>query len=49
MELQSGRAPYALKWKDFWFSSDTIIIELTHLKNRKVLDQVRERFSDFDE
>ena len=28
MDLQSGRAPYALKWKDFWFSSDTIIVEM---------------------
>ena len=41
MELQSGRAPYALKWKDFWFSSDTIIVEMTHLKNKKMIDQVR--------
>ena len=48
MELQSGRAPYALKWKDFWFSSDTIIVEMTHLKNKKMIDQVRERYSDFD-
>ena len=28
MELQSGGAPYALNWKDFWFSSDTIIVEM---------------------
>jgi len=25
MELQSGRAPYAFKWKDFWVSSDTTL------------------------
>ena len=43
MELQSGRAPYAFKWKDFWFSSDTIIVEMTHLKNKKIIDQVREQ------
>ena len=48
MELQSGRAPYAFKWKDFWFSSDTIIVEMTHLKNKKIIDQVREQYSDFD-
>ena len=48
MKLQSGRAPYILKWKEFCFSSDTIIVEMTHLKNKKVIDQVRERFSDFD-
>jgi hypothetical protein len=48
MDLQSGRAPYALRWKEFWFSSDTIIVEMTHLKNKKIIDQVRERFSNFD-
>ena len=48
MELQPGRAPYAFKWKDFWFSSDTIIVEMTHLKNKKIIDKVRERYSDFD-
>ena len=48
MELQSGRAPYAFKWKDFWFSSDTIIVEMTHLKNKKIIDQVRERYREFD-
>ena len=48
MELKSEKAPFALRWKDFWFTSDTIIVEMTHLKNKKVIDQVRERFSDFD-
>ena len=48
IELQSGRAPYAFKWKDFWFSSDTIIVEMTHLKNKKIIDQVREQYIDFD-
>ena len=37
MDLQSGRSPYAFKWKDFWFSSDTIIVEMTHLKNKKIM------------
>lgn len=46
MNLQSGKAPFVLSWKDFYFTSDTIIIELTHFKNKKVIDQVRERFSD---
>ena len=49
MDLQSGRAPFAFKWKDFWFSSDTIIIEMTHMKNKKIIDQAREQISDFDE
>ena len=49
MDLQSGRAPFAFRWKEFWFSSDTIIIEMTHLKNKKIIDQVRERIGDFDE
>ena len=33
MDLQSGRAPFVLSWKGFYFTSDTIIIEMTHLKN----------------
>ena len=49
MDLQSGRAPFVLSWKEFYFTSDTIIIEMTHLKNKKIIDQVRERISDFDE
>ena len=49
MDLQSKRAPFVFSWKDFWFSSDTIIIEMTHLKNKKIIDQVHERICDFDE
>ena len=49
MELKSKGAPFAFYWKDFCFSSDTIIIEMAHLKNKKIIDQVHERFSNFDE
>ena len=38
-----------MSWKEFYFTSDTIIIEMTHLKNKKIIDQVHERISDFDE
>ena len=49
MELKSKGAPFAFYWKDFCFSSDTIILEMAHLKNKKIIDQVHERFSNFDE
>ena len=39
MELKSKGAPFAFYWKDFCFSSDTIIIEMAHLKNKKIIDQ----------
>lgn len=49
MELQSGRPPYAMKWNDFWFSSDTIIVEMSYPKNKRIIDQVHERIADFTE
>ena len=35
MELKSKGAPYVLAWKNFYFTSDTIIIEMRNLKNKK--------------
>ena len=40
MDFQSGRAPFVLKWKDFCFSSDKIIVEMRNQKNKKIIDQV---------
>ena len=48
MQLQSGRAPYVLSWKDFYFTSDTIIVEMMYGKNQKIVDLVRERLQDPD-
>ena len=40
MDFQSGRALFVLKWKDFCFTSDTIIIEMRSQKNKKIINQV---------
>ena len=49
MKLQSKGAPYVLTWKDFYFTSDTIIVEMRHSKNKKIIDQVYERVENFEE
>ena len=49
MELQSKNAPYVLNWRDFYFTSDTIIVEMSHYKNRKIMDRVYEQVEDFEE
>ena len=35
MDLHSGKPPFTLYWKDFCFSSDTIIVEMRNLQNKK--------------
>ena len=40
MELQSKSAPFVLNWRDFYFTSDTIIVEMSYSKNRKIMDRV---------
>jgi len=49
MDLQSKGAPFVLSWKDFYFTSDTIIVEMRSLKNQKIIDQAREKVEDFEE
>ena len=49
MDLQSKGAPFVLSWKDFYFTSDTIIVEMRSLKNQKIIDQAREIVEDFEE
>ena len=49
MNLQSKGAPYVLTWKDFYFTSDTIIVEMRHSKNKKIIDQLYERVENFEE
>lgn len=41
MDLRSGKAPFGLAWKDFYLTSDTIIVEMIGIKNKKIVDQVR--------
>lgn len=49
MDLQSKGAPFVLFWKDFYFTSDTIIVEMRSLKNQRIIDQAREKVEDFEE
>ena len=48
MELQSSNPPYELSWKDFCFSSDSIIVELNYAKNKEIINQVEELVDDID-
>lgn len=48
MELQSKGAPFVLTWKDFYFTSDTIIVEMRSRKNKKIVDQAIELVDDFE-
>ena len=48
MNLQSGRAPFVLSWKEFYFTSDTIIVEMMYGRNQKIVDQVRDLLNDPD-
>ena len=48
MDLRSGKAPFVLYWKDFCFTSDTIIVEMIGIKNKKNVDQVRAIIDDTD-
>ena len=49
MDLQSKSAPFVLSWKDFYFTSDTIIVEMRSLKNQRIIDKAREKVEDFEE
>lgn len=49
MDLHSKGAPFVLSWKDFYFTSDTIIVEMRSLKNQRIIDQAREQVEDFEE
>lgn len=46
MDLSSGKPPYVLAWKDFFLTSDTIIVEINNSKNQKIIDQVNNLVDD---
>ena len=48
MELQFKGAPFVLTWKDFYFTSDTIIVKMRSRKNKKIIDQAIELVDDFE-
>ena len=49
MELQISKAPYVFTWKDYVISSDTIIVEMDDIKNKRLIDQVRAIVDDYDD
>lgn len=49
MMLQTSKAPYSLKWKEFELASDSIIVEMRYGKNKKIIDQVCELVDDVDD
>ena len=46
MDLKSGRPPYVLNWKDYYLTSDTIIVEINNSKNQKIIEQVNNLVDD---
>ena len=47
MKLVDGRGKFYLRWKDFYFGSDSIIVSFRHSDKNDVLDDVRQRVPDF--
>lgn len=47
MELQEGKSSYYLKWKDFYFGSDSIIVEFRYYNYIHMIEQVKQRLSDY--
>ena len=42
MELTDGKSRYYLKWKDFYFGSDSILVSFRHSDKKALLDEVKE-------
>lgn len=47
MELTDGKSRYYLKWKDFYFGSDSILVSFRHSDKKALLDEVKEKVSDY--
>ena len=47
MELTDGKSRYYLKWKDFYFGSDSILVSFRHRDKNALLDEVKEKVSDY--
>ena len=48
MELTDGKSRYYLKWKDFYFGSDSILVSFRHSDRKALLDEVKEKVSDYN-
>ena len=47
MELEDGRSKYYLRWKDFYFSNDSITASFRHYDNITFLEKVKEAVGDY--
>lgn len=47
MDLQMGKGPYYLTWKDFRFGSDSIIVGFRYQKYKYMIEQVMEKVGDY--
>lgn len=47
MELEDGRSKFYLKWKDFYFSNDSITASFRYYRNRQFLEEVKKNVSDY--
>ena len=42
MDLEDGRSKFYLKWKDFYFGSDSILASFRYWKNRQLIKDVEQ-------
>ena len=49
MKLRSKAVPFVMTWKNFSFTSDTIIVEMRTSKNKKIIDQAIQCVENFEE
>jgi hypothetical protein len=47
MELEDGRSKFYLRWKDFYFSNDSITASFRYYRNRPFLEKVKEVVGDY--
>ena len=47
MELEDGRSKYYLKWKDFYFSNDSITASFRYYQNKAFLEKVKIETQDY--
>ena len=46
MQLEDGRSKFYLRWKDFYFSNDSITASFRYYRNRPLLDIVKKEVKD---
>ncbi len=47
MDLQPGNSYHYLLWKDFEFSSDSLVVEFRYYRNKHIIEQVKEKVGDY--